>query len=102
MVKKFNIPCDTSSGKADVTLYIGDPMDGSHPLAFQSEYLSTNKAVSIPADVMESFSKLEDIAERYRVPLEDLCERVIAELNQGKNLANDYKRGHELSQKEEK
>lgn len=101
MVKKFSIPCNTANGKTDVTLYIGDPMDGSHPLAFQSDYLSSNKAVNIPADVMESFSKLEDIAEKYRVPLEDLCERVIEELNHSKNLARDYNRGQELSKKKE-
>ena len=63
-VKKFTTNCNTNSGGVSpVTLYIGYPAKDSHPLAFQSRWLS-DRGISIPQNIMESFSKLMEISEK--------------------------------------
>ena len=74
MVKKFTANCDFGGQKAPVDLYIGNPALGSHPLAFQSKWLSSTKRGVIPPEIMNSFAKLVEISEKNRVPFEDLCE----------------------------
>jgi hypothetical protein len=98
MVKKFDATCDFGGQKVPVTFYIGTPAVGSHPLNFQSKWLSQARGGVVPSDIMESFGELVEIAERNRVPLEDLCAYVIEELKAGKTLSMDAKRAKELSQ----
>jgi Domain of unknown function (DUF2610) len=97
MVKKFTTPCDFGGKTVPVTFYIGQPQPGSHPLGFQSKWLSTARGGSVPNGVMESFSKIEEIAEKNRVPFEDLCAYVIEEIKSSATLTSDAKSATELS-----
>ena len=96
-IKQFTTNClNMSGGTSPVTLYLGHPMRGSHPLAFQNKSLST-RGYSIPEHVMESFKKLADIAEKNNVPFIELCDYVIKEVELGKSLKEDSKKATEIS-----
>jgi len=97
MVKKFTTNCDFSGSKHPVTLYVGESFEGVHPLAFQSKWLGQEKGGTIPNDIMDSFSKLKDIADRNKVSFEELCSYVIDEINSRNTLESDAKRAGELS-----
>lgn len=91
MVKKFTANCDFGGKKSPVTLYVGDPAMGTHPLNFQNKWLSDTKGGSVPSDIMDSFSKLIEIAAKNRVSFEELCAYVIDELKSSNTIADDAK-----------
>lgn len=98
MVKKFTTTCNFQGGqKFPVTFYVGDAHVGVHPLAFQSRWLSKEKGGTIPEDIMDSFSKLKDIADANKISFEELCGFVIDEINAQNSLASDIKRVAEFS-----
>jgi len=102
MVKKFTANCDFGGKKAPVTLYIGNPSLGSHPLQFQSKWLNDNKGGMIPLDIMNSFQKLAQISEKSRVSFEDLCSYVIEELKASKSIVDDVKQATGISDSNKK
>lgn len=83
-MKKFTIPCDFGGKKAPFDVYIGLPDQGSHPLEFQSLWLSNERGGSIPSEVMESFSKLLALSEKNDVSFEDLCVYALEAANEAK------------------
>jgi len=85
MVKKFSYVCDFGGQKSPVTFYIGDAAKGSHPIGFQSNWLGKERGGSVPKDLMDSLSRLKEIADTQRVSFEDLCEYVIKEINTSQN-----------------
>jgi hypothetical protein len=91
MVKKFTTNCNFGAQQNPVTLYVGEPAIGSHPLGFQNKWLSTSKGGAVPANIMKAFDELRDISEKNRVPFEDLCAYVIEELNSRKALQESSK-----------
>ena len=101
MVKKFTTNCDFGGQKTPVTLYIGDPMPGTHPFNFQGKWLGT-RGGTIPADIMKSFADLAEIAEKHRVSFEELCLSVISELKSSGTLTDDVKQASALSQPKDK
>jgi hypothetical protein len=99
-IKEFTTNCSTSNGgSAPVTLYLGYPSIGNHPLANQNRALS-NRGYSIPEHVMESFKKLADIAEKNNIPFIELCDYVIKEVEIGKSVQEDLKKASEISEKQ--
>ena len=72
-MKRFTIPCNFGGAKAPFDVYIGHPKKGNHPLQNQATWLSSERGGTIPADIMESFAKLLEMAERNDVSFEDLC-----------------------------
>ncbi len=97
MVKKFTTNCDFGGQKFPITLYVGTPFLGTHPLNFQSKWLGEKKGGAIPSSVMESFSKIMEISEKTKVPFEDLCAYVIDEINSEQALKKDAKLASEFS-----
>ena len=72
-MKKFTIPCDFNGVKAPFNIYVGEVGPGIHPLQFQADWLSRERGGTIPAEVMDSFQKLADIAKENNVSFEELC-----------------------------
>lgn len=72
-MKKFTVPCDFGGVKAPFNLYVGEVGPGVHPLQFQAAWLSRERGGTIPAEVMDSFQKLADIAKENGVSFEELC-----------------------------
>jgi hypothetical protein len=72
-VKRFTIPCDFGNQEAPFHVYIGQPTPGLHPLKYQAAWLREERGGQVPADVMESFQKLYDIAREKNVSYEELC-----------------------------
>lgn len=101
MVKKFTANCDFGGRKVPVTLYVGDPAVGSHPLNFQNKWLSDTKGGMVPLNIMQSFSKLVEISEKNRVSFEDLCAYVIEELKANETIVDDAKKAQSLAEKKE-
>lgn len=83
-MKKFSIPCDFAGAKHPFDVYIGDPKPGNHPLQNQAAWLSSNRGGNIPAEVMESFAKLLELADKNGVSFEDLCVYALEEANRQK------------------
>lgn len=102
MVKKFTANCDFAGRKVPVTLYVGNPAVGSHPLNFQNRWLSEVKGGMVPLNIMQSFSKLVTISEKNRIPFEDLCAYVIEELKANESIVEDAKEAASLSKKDDK
>ena len=72
-MKKFSINCDFGGQMAPFTIYIGLPKDDHHPLHFQADWLSKQRGGTIPTEVMEAITKLQDLANKNNVLLEELC-----------------------------
>jgi hypothetical protein len=72
-MKKFTVQCDFGGQRHPVQVYIGQPRDDKHPLQNQAHWLSSEKGGNIPAEVMESFTKLQNIAKENGVDFEELC-----------------------------
>jgi hypothetical protein len=83
-MKKFTIPCTFGDKTAPFDVYIGNPKGGHHPLQHQAGWLSKERGGSIPAEVMESFGKLLDLAEKHNVAYEELCVYALNEANKKK------------------
>ena len=77
MVKKFSYFCDFAGEQHPVTFYVGDAVKGSHPIAFQSKWLSKTKGGVVPQNLMESLEKLKIISDTQKISFEELCEYVI-------------------------
>lgn len=98
MVKKFTTNCSFGGRVSPVTLYIGNPTKGNHPLSFQSKWLSQERGGNIPQNIMDSFAKLSEIAEKNKVSFEDLCAYVIDEINSNQALAKEAKNAYSLKE----
>lgn len=72
-MKKFTVPCDFGGQRSPFTLYIGKPKPENHPLQNQASWLSKERGGQIPPEVMESISKLRDLAAQNHVSFEELC-----------------------------
>jgi len=72
-MKKFTINCQFGGQTSPFTVYIGKPDGKHHPLHFQADWLSKERGGSIPAEVMNSLSKLMDLSQKNNVPFEELC-----------------------------
>lgn len=72
-MKKFTINCDFGGQIAPFTIFIGNPKEGNHPLDHQAKWLSDNKGGTVPAEVMDALSKLQELSKKNNVSLEDLC-----------------------------
>lgn len=97
MVHKFTVNCDYSGQKVPVTLYVGNPSIGNHPLNFQNRWLGDNKGVSVPSNIMKSFEDLIKVADKNAVSFDELCKYVVDELNSRNSLAKDAARASEFS-----
>ena len=80
MVKKFTYLCDFAGQKHPVTFYIGNSAKGTHPIGFQSKWISKERGGVVPQNLMDSLAKLKEISDTQKVPFEDLCEYVIKEV----------------------
>ncbi len=72
-MKKFSINCDFGGEMAPFSIYIGKPEARHHPLHFQAEWLGKERGGNVPNEVMTSISKLNDLAKKNGVALEELC-----------------------------
>ncbi|WPY01145.1 DUF2610 domain-containing protein [Candidatus Trichorickettsia mobilis] len=72
-MKKFTINCDFGGQLSPFSIYIGQPEAAHHPLHFQADWLSKQRGGSVPADVMDAISKLQELANKNNVSLEELC-----------------------------
>lgn len=72
-MKKFTINCDFEGQIAPFTIFIGSPKEGNHPLVHQAKWLADNRGGTIPAEVMDALSKLQELAKQNESSLEELC-----------------------------
>lgn len=55
------------------TICIGKPEGKHHPLHFQADWLTKERNGTIPPEVMDAITKLQELAKKDGIPLEDLC-----------------------------
>jgi hypothetical protein len=72
-MKKFTVNCDFGGQMAPFTIYVGQPEPRHHPLHFQDDWLSKQRGGKIPAEVMDAITKLQELANKNNVLLEELC-----------------------------
>ena len=91
LMKKFTINCDFGGRMAPFTIYIGVPESKHHPLHFQSDWLSKERGGTIPGEIMDAVSKLNDLARKNKVSLEELCVYALgsAQQQEENNSTND-------------
>jgi hypothetical protein len=96
MVRKFSLNCKVGQQETTINLYVGDPQDTSHPIGYQMKYLS-QKGVSVPENIVNSLSSLNEIAKRNRVPFEELFQYVSDQLNSEDAVKNAFSKFNEIS-----
>jgi len=87
-MKKFTVPCAFGSGTAPFAIYIGDPEPAHHPVHFQSEWLTKHRGGVIPGKVMDSISRLYELAKKNNVSFEELCVYALNEFGDEKTNAD--------------
>lgn len=91
MVKKLTLNCDFPSGKSPVSFYVGDPNSESHPISYQSKWLSEVYGGSVPEDLMKSMEELQKVAIKNKLNFEDLCEYVFDEVKKVNSINSEKK-----------
>ena len=107
-MKKFTINCDFGGQLSPFSIYIGQPEAAHHPLHFQADWLSKQRGGSVPADVMDAISKLQELANKNNVSLEELCVYALGTATddkspsqEGDTNSNDDNASNKSSQEEE-
>jgi hypothetical protein len=65
--------CDFAGREAPFAVHTGDPVDDAHPVEQQAAWLERERGGTIPAQVMESFRTLHQIAMDNSVNFHELC-----------------------------
>ena len=100
MVRKFELNCIVNQQELPISFYVGDPQEMSHPIGYQMKYLS-KKGVSVPENIVNSLSSLNEIAKKNRVPFEELFQYVSDQLNSGDSIKNAFNKFNEISRSTE-
>jgi hypothetical protein len=87
-MKKFTINCDFGGQFAPFAIYIGNPERNHHPLHFQSEWLSKQRGGTIPDEIMDAITKLQALADKNNVSLEELCVYALGAAQQNQSNTN--------------
>jgi hypothetical protein len=72
-MKKFIVNCSFNGQMSPFPIYIGEPEPSHHPLHFQADWLSKERGGTIPAEVMDAVSQLQELAKKNNVPLDELA-----------------------------
>jgi len=88
-MKKFTINCDFGGQIAPFAIYIGKPEQGHHPLHFQADWLSKNRGGTIPGEVMDAVTQLQELANKNGVLLEELCVYALGTQEQQDDLQDE-------------
>lgn len=89
MTKEFSFNCDFGGQKANFKFYIGTPKDDQHPLHFQADWLSKERGGTVPSEIMDALSKLQDLAKKNGVSFENLCVYALGAAQEDKNKEED-------------
>ncbi len=88
-MKKFSVNCDFGGQIAPFTIYIGQPEPSHHPLHFQADWLSKQRGGTIPAEVMDAITKLQELASKNNVLLEELCVYALGSAQENENSTSE-------------
>ena len=74
MSKKIMIPCVINGVVSPVEFQVGNPAEGSDPIAYQSKWLNSSKNGSVPPHIMSALNNLYKVALETNSNFEELCE----------------------------
>lgn len=72
------------------TICIGKPEGKHHPLHFQADWLTKERNGTIPPEVMDAITKLQELAKKDGIPLEDLCVYALGTEEEKKEMEKIY------------
>lgn len=80
-IKKFNVKCRSEDGKTVTshTVFVASAIVGRDPLEDQARVLLEDHGVKIPEDVRESVRKLQELALRNNMSLQDITEYALSD-----------------------
>jgi hypothetical protein len=84
------------STESNIDFYVGEPQETSHPIGYQMKYLS-QKGVTVPENVVNAMTSLNEIAKRNRIPFEELIHYVSDQLNSEDLVKNAFNKFNEIS-----
>ena len=90
MTRKFSISCDFGGQMSPFTICIGKPEGKHHPLHFQADWLTKERNGTIPPEVMDAITKLQELAKKDGIPLEDLCVYALGTEEEKKEMEKIY------------
>ena len=82
MPKQFNLKCKVGDQETDISFFVGDPQDTSHPLGYQMKFFS-QRGVTVPDEVVQAMAKLNDLAKKNHIPFEEMIGYVSEQLQIG-------------------
>lgn len=77
------------------TICIGKPEGKHHPLHFQADWLTKERNGTIPPEVMDAITKLQELAKKDGIPLEDLCVYALGTEEEKKEMEKIYQEDDE-------
>lgn len=95
MTRKFSISCDFGGQMSPFTICIGKPEGKHHPLHFQADWLTKERNGTIPPEVMDAITKLQELAKKDGIPLEDLCVYALGTEEEKKEMEKIYQEDDE-------
>lgn len=97
MTRKFSISCDFGGQMSPFTICIGKPEGKHHPLHFQADWLTKERNGTIPPEVMDAITKLQELAKKDGIPLEDLCVYALGTEEEKKEMEKIYQEEDETA-----
>lgn len=79
------------------TICIGKPEGKHHPLHFQADWLTKERNGTIPPEVMDAITKLQELAKKDGIPLEDLCVYALGTEEEKKEMEKIYQEEDETA-----
>jgi hypothetical protein len=97
LTRKFSISCDFGGQMSPFTICIGKPEGKHHPLHFQADWLTKERNGTIPPEVMDAITKLQELAKKDGIPLEDLCVYALGTEEEKKEMEKIYQEEDETA-----
>ncbi len=72
-MKKFTVHAQTAQGSQQVELYIGHPSEKFHPVYFQSTWMSSQRGITIPQNIIESLKQIQQLSIKNNMCFEELA-----------------------------
>jgi hypothetical protein len=77
-ISKVEVACN----EQNVTVYLGEPAVGHHPLFFQAKAISELTGNQVDPNVMNVLSKIQELAVANRVSFYSLCAHALDNITQ--------------------
>lgn len=70
-MKKITFACDMNGKEVPIDFYIGEPEPKHHPIGHQASWLSKERGIMVPHDIMDEMARLHKQAVENNIPFDE-------------------------------